>query len=225
LAINSKWVFDENTSVCSCANMNVDLRLARLKNPNTHKEQLRIEIIQDGKDSGIFVCSPMDIEGGLQTLREYGVMIQRVDKMDIRKLIDENYTKINILSLGKEESMEEYVKECFEYICQYISVELEKEDSPVFYKDELDTYNIPIGAFNKMMSGNTYEAGNDYFRMRFAQLDYTLFDKGRTAKTVRIDEDGKSGKSEKCISFRKSKVDEQLTVLGVSLPVTAATEN
>ena len=163
---------------------------------------------------------PGNIEKGILDLRQYGVVLQRQDLLNIKRILEDNYYTFK----AEDEYTQAIDKESFEYlfglVCEYIAFSGDYNEPINGY------YDINVNEFAKIFDDKDVRDGDlTNFKKRLARQDiagldmkdaingagiqkiYIDVNKGRTDRLVRQSEDKKPVR---CISFYAEKIKDDI---------------
>lgn len=173
-----------------------------------HRESLHITANYNNVEKekyGEIVTNILNIQNDICDFRLYGVALNRTDFIDIAKIIEQNYLKIDRNYVQEQKFDVEII---FNGVCKYIS----NSEIPVSKIKSIDYYHIPVEEFNEFLINNDMYEHLDLTKTKKAFRDegYTKCNEGRTDNTISIESKEKLGKRVKVISFYADKVNSAI---------------
>ena len=118
------WVFDNGTvkvsedSIQAETEQRFTFQLTRYKDSNTYEESLKIDCFLDGQDNGSIITDIFNLENDPKEFKRYGVVLSAIDFRDIRKVVEDNYLKLEHTPVSLENDSR--LKDLLEMVKEYV---------------------------------------------------------------------------------------------------------
>jgi hypothetical protein len=159
------------------------IRIKKLKDPNTNKVMLEVELAINGSKENEAVANTIiglkDLTKELMTLRDYGLMLHVHEATAIKNLIEINFNSIEEISrrTNKKELNEEELNEIVDYIARFI---IKEEIEPIRVAGMTDDfYLIEVNVFNDTIEKGNFKRINLTSLKKDLAIEYTYCNKNR----------------------------------------------
>lgn len=195
------WKFDGVDKIDADADTPFSFRLERYKDSSTYEESLKVYSLLNGSDNGFIVTSILNLYKDIKQLKKYGVVLSDIGFIDLQKVVEENYLKLDIVSVSlPEDSTDSRFEDLIASVKEFVDGKADLITNDLCY--------VPVNEFNGLVKDcKYYEYEMKALREQLATQGYINAAENRYTKVARIKDKGV-----RVIAFKRDK-------LGVELPV------
>ena len=176
-------------------------KVKRYKDSKIKKEIITITAYINGQELGRIITNLVNIDRDIPSLKEYGVMLDRVKLVELSRLIQNNYYNFNCNDANKLEP--EIPSEDMDIVLGLVCTYIKENDISPYTISDTQYYLIPVVDFNSIISESVYSAySKRLIRAEFHKKYNTKVTTGRLDYVAKIDK-----KPVKCICIEPKYID------------------